>query len=124
MWDYEPTDEFSRRVKRFAKDHPRELTAVMTNLDRVQKSLREGANPFHLPLGCIHGEQRGVLAVDQKGGGKNLMQARLYIYLDRDSKMIHVITLGDKGTQRADVKFSSDFVESLDTQKGKGESHG
>ena len=100
MWDFEPTEEFGRRVKRFAKDHPRELTAVSDNLNKLQKSLREGANPLKLPLGCIHREQRGVLAIDQKGGGKNLSQTRLYVYLDREKQEIHMITLGDKNSQK------------------------
>lgn len=124
MWDLEPTEEFQRRVKRFAKNHPRELTATFTNLERLQKSLREGANPLDIPLGCIHREQRGVLAVDQRGFGKNLAQTRLYVYVDPDNSTIHMITLGDKNSQKADVKFSSEFVESLIAQKEKGESHG
>lgn len=124
MWDLEPTEEFARRVKRFRKDYPRELVAVVDNLNRVQRSLREGANPLDLPFGFIHREARGVLAIDQKGGGKALAQARLYVYLDRDTETVHVITLGDKGSQKADVKYSSEFVESLNAQKEKDQSHG
>lgn len=123
MWDLEPSEEFRRRVKRFTKDHPRELKACLDNLDTVQGALREGANPQKLPFGFLHIEQHGVLALDQKGGGKALAQTRLYVYLDRETQTIHLITLGDKGSQRADIKFSSEFVESLN--KGKGsESHG
>jgi hypothetical protein len=59
-------------------------------------------------------EATGILA---------LAQTRLYVYLDRETRTVHLITLGDKGSQRADIKFSSEFVESLN--KGKGsESHG
>src|SRR6185312_3810797 len=124
MWNYEPTDEFARHAKWFAKKNPRELTAVSTNLDRVQKALREGANPLNLPFGFVHGEQRGVLAIDQRGGGKALAQTRLYVYLDQDTQTVYVITLGDKRSQKDDVQFSSEFVESLIAQKKKGTSDG
>jgi hypothetical protein len=123
MWDLEPTDEFSRRYKRYEKKHPRELKAVLSNLDVVQKSLREGANPQKLPFGFIHIEQRGVVAIDQKGGGRDLAQTRLYVYLDREDRTIHLITLGDKRSQKTDVKTASDYVEGLTSQKDRGE-HG
>ncbi len=94
------------------------------NLSRLQRALQEGANPLNLPFGFIHREPRGVVAIDQKGGGKSLAQARLYVYLDRDTQTIHLITLGDKGSQRDDITFSSQFVEALNAQKERGESNG
>lgn len=108
MWDFESTDEFTHRYKRYEKKHQRELLAVLANLDVVQKALRQGANPQKLPCGFLHIEQRGVIAIDQKGGGRNLAQTRLYVYLDRDSRTIHLITLGDKTSQRADIKTAAD----------------
>jgi hypothetical protein len=97
--------------------------AVLANLDIVQKALRLGANPQKLPFGFIHIEQRGVIAIDQKGGGRDLAQTRLYVYLDRDSQVVHLITLGDKTSQKADVKTASDYVEGLTSQKGQS-NHG
>ena len=117
MWDFEPTEEFGRRVKRFKKDNPRELNAATVNLRKLQRALQEGANPLNLPFGFIHREQRGVLAIDQKGGGKSLAQARLYIYLDRDSQAIHLITLGDKGSQKDDVESSRPSSSTRSTPK-------
>jgi hypothetical protein len=105
MWDYEPDEMFDRRAKRYQKDHPRELQAVLTNLNILQKALQAGANPQKIPFGFIHVEQRGVVAIDQKGGakrragqkgGKSLAQTRLYVYLDRDTETVHLVTLGDE----------------------------
>jgi hypothetical protein len=123
MWELEPTDEFARRFKRYEKKHPRELKAVLANLEVIQESLQSGTNPQKLPFGFIHIEQRGVIAIDQKRGGKNLAQTRLYVYLDRDTETIHLITLGDKASQHADVKTASDYVDGLKSQKDHG-SHG
>src|SRR5438128_2625541 len=107
VWDFEPTDEYGRRMKRLGKDRPRELKAVLDNLDTLQKALREENNPQRLPFGFIHIEPRGVVAIDQKGGGKDLAQTRLYVYLDRDTETIHLITLGDKQSQKRDIDTSS-----------------
>ena len=120
----EPTDEFRHRLKKGTKNYPRELEATLANLDRLQKALRNGANPLDIPLGCLHREQKGVLAVDQKGHGNNLAQTQLYVYLDFDTKVIHLISIGQKQSQNADVKFASQFVESLKKGKARGESHG
>lgn len=123
MWNFKPTSEFGRRFKRYEKNRPRELEAVLDNLGVVQENLLQGGNPQKLPYGFIHIEPRGVVAIDQKGGGKSLAETRLYVYLDRDEQIIHLITLGDKTTQKADVKTSSDYVEGLNRQK-RGSDHG
>ena len=123
MWDIERTDEFERRFKRYEKKHPRELTAVLANLNRLQAGLRAGANPRNLPFGFLHREQRGVLAVDQKGGGKSLAQTRLYLYLEIVDQVIHLITLGDKTTQKDDVKTAANYAEALNERKGRDD-HG
>lgn len=123
MWDPESTDEFERRSKRYEKKHPRELKAVLANLAVIRASLQQGTNPQKLPFGFIHVEPHGVVAIDQKGGGKDLAQTRLYVYLDRDDQTIHLITLGDKTSQKADIKVASDYVESLTSRKGRGD-HG
>ncbi len=123
MWDFDRTAEFDRSYRRYEKKHPRELKAVLTNLNRVQKVLRDGANPQKLPFGFIHIEQRGVIAIDQKGGGKNLAQTRLYIYIDRIDQTIHLITIGDKSSQPGDIRTASDYVDDL-TSAERGDSHG
>lgn len=48
------------------------------------------------------------------------MQTRLYVYLDPEDKTIHLITLGDKRTQKTDIKTASDFVEGLTSRKPRG----
>ena len=113
MWTLVKTDEYERRHKRFEKKRPRELAAVLDNLDTFFTALKAGAKPQQIRLGCIHAEPHGVLALDQKGGGKNLAQTRLYIYPDSDSEVVYVITLGGKDTQAEDIKLCGEFVEQL-----------
>ncbi len=61
----------------------------------------------------MHTEQAGVLAIDQKGGGANLQETRLYTYADDDTKTVYLIAIGDKDAQHADVEYSKNFVKTM-----------
>jgi len=117
MWSLVKTDEYERRHKRFEKKRPKELAAVLDNLDTVFTALKAGAKPQQIHMGCIHAEPHGMLALDQKGGGKNLAQTRLYIYPDPDSEIVYVITVGAKDTQPEDIKLCAEYVEQLRKKK-------
>jgi hypothetical protein len=114
MWKLtEPTDEYQRRCKRFEKKKLKQFVAVLGNLDTLLKALNEGLTLEQVAtFGFVHSEPKGVLAVDQKGGAK-LAQTRLYVYPDRKAQLIHLLTLGDKGTQKGDIEFCSDYVDTL-----------
>src|ERR1700757_3414309 len=100
MWKLESADDYHRRHKRYEKNNPRELSAVLDNLDTYFKALEEGIKPLQIKHGFMHNEPLGVVAIDQKGGGKNLAQTRLYVYPDVETETLHVIILGDKGSQK------------------------
>ena len=76
------TDEYERRQKQYQKKHPRELMAVLDNLDTYHKTLNSGVKPKQAIFGFIHAEPLDVVAIDQKGGGAKLAQTRLYVYPD------------------------------------------
>lgn len=63
----------------------------------------------------MRSEPVGVLAIDQSGPGKGarLVPLRLYVYPDETDKVLHIIGLGDKSTQKDDIKQSSEFVKGL-----------
>lgn len=113
MYSVEFTDEYERRHKRYSKKRPRELDAVLDNLDTYLAALRAGARPHAIVAGYIHNEPAGVRALDQKGGGKDLQQTRLYIYPDESLEVLYVVTLGDKQSQPDDILFARNFVENL-----------
>lgn len=113
MWQLGATDEYERRHKRYAKDHPRELQAVLDNLDTYFKSLEAGVKPLQIKHGFLHNEPLGVVAIDQKGGGKHLAQTRLYAYPDTETEVLYVITLGDKRSQKEDISTCRGFVQRL-----------
>src|SRR4051794_15687256 len=110
MWKLQDVDEYRRRHRRYEKDHPRELRAVMDNLDTFFKSLESGVKPLQIKHGFLHNEPQGVVAIDQKGGGKDLAQTRLYVYPDLETETLFLITLGDKRSQKNDLTTCRTFV--------------
>ena len=124
MWSVSPSDDYVRRHKRYEKKHTRELSAVLDNLDTLLTALREGAKVQQVKAGFLHPEPLGVLAIDQKGGGKALAETRLYVYTEEDKEVLHIITLGDKRSQPNDIALCRQFVAELREMKGKGSDNG
>jgi hypothetical protein len=117
LWEIRITDEYERRKKQFAKKHPRELQAVLGNLDTYHKTLSNGIKPKQAVFGFIHAEPFDVVAVTEKGGPA-LAATRLYTYPDITRNTLYLITLGDKKSQPDDIKVCKDFVARLSELEG------
>jgi hypothetical protein len=113
VWRLQPTAEYEKRVRRWPKRHRRELTAMLNNLDTLIGAQNGGAAIEQARFGFIHPEPHGVLAIDQKGGGAGLKQTRLYLYPENDTEILHLITIGDKSSQKSDIALCSNFVKTL-----------
>jgi hypothetical protein len=112
-WQIEPTDQFTTDSAWYAKKRPRELEAVLNNLNRYVSQLKHAKNPLCVQAGYIHPEGHGVVALDQKGGGASLQETRLFAFPDNDKKILYLITIGNKDTQQDDIKLAHRFVSSL-----------
>lgn len=116
MWQLQPDDEYLKRIKNknWLKKYQREFAAIHDNLDTLIKTLNSGAKVEEaIKRGYIHREPRQIIAIDQKGGGAGLKQSRLYVYLDKRTNIVHLITIGDKSTQKGDIQYSINFVDTL-----------
>jgi hypothetical protein len=113
MWRQVPTDEFTKRVKRWPKKYRRELGAMLANLQTILSALQAGSKVESLEFGFVHHEPGGVLALDQKGGGAGLKPCRLYTYPHVDEEVLHVITMGDKNSQSEDIKYAKAFADGV-----------
>ena len=113
MWKVEPTTTFQKDLKFYAKRHPRELAAVLRNVDRYLAQLNCSPNSKAVQAGYLHSEPMGVVAVDQKGGGSNLQETRLYTIADEVQNVLYLITIGNKAEQPTDIEFSKEFVKSI-----------
>jgi len=114
MWALQPTGEFDKKQRKWPKKYHRELKNMLDNLSTFHRSLCMGGTPQSAAqAGFVHPEPSGVVAVDQSGPGAGLKRTRLYVYPDVDSRTLHLITVGDKSSQGADIKFSREFVAGL-----------
>jgi hypothetical protein len=113
MWQLSPSSYWQKVIKRYEKKHPRELAAVLHNLDRYLNLLNAAPNAKAVQAGYLHPEPLGIVAIDQKGGGENLQQTRLYTFASDPNLVLYLITIGNKQTQKADIDMSKDFVRSL-----------
>jgi len=114
-WKLNFTDKYERDHKQYEKKHPDELMAILNNLDFYFSTLDELGNPYLIKAGFIHPESRGIIAIDQKGGKRRvkLQQTRLYVYPDIQGKILHLLTIGDKNSQKMDIKFCVDIVKQI-----------
>jgi hypothetical protein len=115
MWQIEATQQWDRDRKWYEKKRPAELAAVLHNLKRYVLQLNAAPNPRAFNAGYIHHEPHGVVAIDQKCGGPNLQETRLYVFPNEERKMLYIITIGNKDEQPADIQFCSEFVASFTT---------
>ncbi|MEX1229590.1 MAG: hypothetical protein WEB58_05080 [Planctomycetaceae bacterium] len=113
MWELEYQAEFERKVKKYAKKHRQETMNAAANLQAVLEGLNAGLKMRQIVRGFIHDEGEGALAVDESGRGKHLLGTRLYFYPDEPTETVYVVTIGDKDSQKRDVKTTQDFVSRL-----------
>lgn len=117
MWEYIETDKYVRRLRQYNKKKNRpSLIAMTDNLDTYLSRIFNGDLPQNIHFGFVHHEPAGVVAIDQKGHAPNLRQTRLYLYVHVSDSIIHLITIGDKNTQSADIRFATEYVRSLDDE--------
>jgi hypothetical protein len=113
VWQLETTTQWQKDQKWYARKHPAELAAVLRNLDRFLEHLKIAPNSKAVQAGYLHPEPAGVVAIDQKGGGANLQETRLYLYADDRAQIVYLITIGNKDTQAGDIALAREFAESL-----------
>ena len=113
MYSLQPTDEYSKRLRKWPKKHRRELLAMLNNLDTVVKALNKGARRSSLQFGFLHNEPMSIKAVDQKGGGAGLRECRLYFLVEEERETVYLLTMGDKSTQQDDIDTCKELVGSL-----------
>lgn len=114
-WQIVHADGFEGRYQRFFKKHRHESTAMMRNLAKYFDLLKDGKNPLQIKEGFIHHKVGlGIKEIDQKGSDiPKPMQSRLYVYPDVETNILHVITVGNKTDQSADVRLARQYVAGL-----------
>jgi hypothetical protein len=113
MWQIEQGVQFEKDRKWYSKKRPQELAAVLHNLDRYVQQLNAAPNSKAVHAGYMHHEPHGVVAIDQRGGGANLQETRMYTYADDENKVLYLATIGNKDEQNSDIEFSKLFADGI-----------
>ncbi len=56
-----------------------------------------------------------MVAIDQRGGAGRLQETRLYCYAHDDSRTVHLLGIGDKSSQSADLARFSPVARTLNS---------
>lgn len=99
---------------KYEKKHPKIFKALINNFDYYFDALNRNVAPQKILVGFVHGGYpHGIKSIDQSRSGEKLKETRLYIYPDTKERTLHLITIGDKGSQHEDVKFCDDYVKKI-----------
>lgn len=112
-WEIEGTQQWDKDRKWYEKKRPDELAGVLKNLKRYVSQLNSSPNPKAFTAGYMHHEPHGVVAIDQRGGGPNLQETRLYVFPNEERNVLYIITIGNKDDQPSDIQFCTQFVQSF-----------
>jgi len=113
-WNVLPTPEFIRTSQAYEKKHPDELAAALANLlHRYLPRLNHARHHGLVHAGCLHHEGHGVIAIDQSGQGRNLSETRLYAYPHDESLTLHLLLIGDKSSQKRDLRIVREIIRRI-----------
>lgn len=114
-WVLSTINRYETDYKEYDKKHQHELAAINANLASYLSALNSTKSPLQVCGGYIHPEHKGLVAIDQKGGNKKvkLQQTRLYVYPQESTKTLFLLAIGNKISQRDDIKFCHDCIEML-----------
>jgi hypothetical protein len=114
-WVLLPHSAYLRDVRWYAKKRPAELTAILRNLERYMTLLARSPSGRSVQAGFLHPEPHGMIALDQRGGGGRLQETRLYCYAHTGSRTVHLLGIGDKSSQPADLARLSSIARTLNS---------
>ena len=114
-WLLLPHSSYLRDLRWYAKKRPAELAAVHRNLERYMILLARSPAARSVQAGFLHPEPHGMVAVDQRGGAGRLQETRLYCYPLADLRTLHLLGIGDKHSQSADLARLAPIARSLNS---------
>lgn len=92
-----------RRLKQWHKRYPREAVACFNNLEKIMGMLNHGIALDVLHTGFFRSEGRGLYRIAQTSV-RHALETRLYVCPDIKTRIVHVLSIGDKSTQHQDIQ--------------------
>ena len=114
-WVLLPHSSYLRDMRWYTKKRSVELAAVHRNLERYMLLLAHSPSARSVQAGFLHSEPHGMVAIDQRGGAGRLQETRLYCYAHAGSRTVHLLGIGDKSSQPADLARLSPLARTLNS---------
>jgi len=123
VWRLEPYSGYENQLKKFSRKHEEEANAALSNL-QMYLSVLQRTNNLQLANkeSFVHKEPDGMVAIDERGAkiakkkGK-LKATRLYVYAYIEGETVHVLGIGDKDSQKQDIKTCGRKVRQINKRK-------
>ncbi|MCX6179157.1 MAG: hypothetical protein NT163_07330 [Chlorobiales bacterium] len=96
------------------KNYSREYASCFNNLDKIKGLLEDGHQPIKLDHnpGFFRSEGKGVYRIGQTGV-VSAKETRLYVFPDEGEKVIYVLGIGTKESQKSDINDAHKSVKAL-----------
>ncbi len=120
-WAFEATHASKNQFVKFNKNHPDEYASLFANLAKIQGLLRSGHKVGGFHVNFFRSEGHEVYRIGQTGV-PGALESRLYVYPDSESKTLHILEIGEKSGQQADIKSAKKKVVEIQKQKSAGKS--
>jgi hypothetical protein len=114
-WVLLPYSAYLRDLRWYTKKRPAELAAVLCHLERDMALLSVSPSARSIQAGFLHAEPHGMVAIDQRGGEGRLQETRLYCYAQDDARILHLLGIGNKSSQSADLARLSPIARTLNS---------
>ena len=101
-WSVDESHTDKNRFKKYGKNHAREVASCFANLATVVGHLKAGEALGSFRLNFFRRESGDIWRIGQTGV-PSARETRLYLLILVLPKTIHVLTIGDKDTQQADL---------------------
>ncbi len=113
-WELDISLASKSAFSKFQKNHGREYVSCFNNLNKIIGLLKDGQSPIklnHNP-GFFVSEGKGVYRIGQTGvvGAK---ETRLYVYPSEQDKVIYILSIGTKESQRVDINEAHKVVKAI-----------
>ena len=104
MWTASHEHADKNTVKKYARKHKREYLACLKNLEDLIIFLNSGFSlqQAESGLGFFSTEGGDIYRIAQTGV-PHAKETRLYVYAVVHGEIVHVLTIGDKDTQKRDL---------------------
>ena len=114
--EWQASTEFAtgNRFRKFAESYPREYESCGSNLQRLVDHLNSGIQLSVLAqnLSFFRSEREGLFRIGQSGV-KSAKESRLYIYPCEENRMIFILDIGTKETQRTDIASARKVIRQI-----------